>query len=138
MVPPLASSPRRAREAVSAHRGAVVCSNRLSASVTGQGASVIPEVMAKSWVRAAARLRLGGLVVMMGFAWQGSSASVQGVAPGSPSEVLVKYVTGASAGDQAQVDVDADAQFDEQVAQVAGGTIHRIRSRSRSTDELVR
>jgi subtilisin family serine protease len=52
-------------------------------------------------------------------------------------EVLVKILSGASLPEQAQVDVDADAELDEHVATVEGGVIHLIRSRSHTTERLL-
>jgi len=52
-------------------------------------------------------------------------------------EVLVKMRTDASQVERAQVDVDADADFDEHVGEVDGGVIRRVHSRSRTTDQLL-
>lgn len=53
-------------------------------------------------------------------------------------EVLVKIRADASQAEKALVNVDADADLDEALVAVEGGAIHRIRSRSRGTDQLLR
>lgn len=71
--------------------------------------------------------------VALAFAWS-APAWAQDRKEG---EVLAKIRADASQSEKGQVDVDADADLDEQVATVEGGTIHRIHSRSRSTDQLL-
>jgi hypothetical protein len=73
-------------------------------------------------------------VVLATFAWSGGAWAQQH----KDGEVLVKVRAGASQSEQAQIDVDADADFNERVGTVDGGVIHRIHSRSRSTDQLLR
>jgi len=72
-------------------------------------------------------------LALAGLAWGGQAWAQQH----KESEVLVKIRADASGPERAGVDVDADADFDEHVAEVQGGTIRRIHSRSRNTDRLI-
>jgi subtilisin family serine protease len=72
-------------------------------------------------------------LTLAAFAWS-SQAWAQNRKEG---EVLVKIKADASPAEKALVDVDADADFDEPVAVVQGGAIHRVHSRSRNIDQLI-
>ena len=72
--------------------------------------------------------------VLAALAWNGQAWAQQR----QEGEVLVKIRADASPAEKAQVDVDADADLDHEVAAVEGGVIHRVHSRSRGTDQLLK
>jgi serine protease len=54
-----------------------------------------------------------------------------------PGEVLVKVRSGAGNAELANIESQANADTDDELAQVASGTLRRLRSRSQSTEALV-
>jgi subtilisin family serine protease len=66
-----------------------------------------------------------------------AAATIRPTGAAAPGEVIVKLQAGASTVDVANIEQQADADQDDQLSDVGSGAIWRIRSRSKSTDQLI-
>src|SRR5713226_8212659 len=88
----------------------------------------------------ASRLLLAALALLV-FVALGLPAGAGGPAASGefvPGEILIKVKPTSSAADIARLEQDVDADVDDQVAQVDGGTIRRIHSRSKGSEALIK